>query len=178
MTTVGAPSPPPVQLRCKLWPPTSTISASAGYLRSSILVVTNWKTTPANSRTRTNPATPTRTRFVHRQSRLPCVFIGVNPFSGVVVPENVCTFLWGTASLTHREGHRSAAATSKPLSAHPVSPSAIQLGTDESLWILNAHRTPEEPVDDDHQGHYQDSANEARRKWVRHRETWRHPKGV
>ena len=56
-----------------------------------------------------------------------------------------------------------------PLSAHPVSPSAIQLGMDESLWILNAHRTLEEPVDDDHQDHYQDSANEARRKWVRPR---------
>src|SRR5215212_4026594 len=65
-----------------------------------------------------------------------------------------------------------------PLSAHPVSPSAIQLGMDESLWILNAHRTLEEPVEDDHQDHYQNSANEARRKWVCHRQKRRHPKGV
>src|SRR5918993_89243 len=65
-----------------------------------------------------------------------------------------------------------------PLSAYPVSPSAIQLGMDKTLRILNAHRTPEEPVDDDHQGHYQDSANDARRKWVRPREKRRHPKGV
>src|SRR5215207_2102553 len=49
---------------------------------------------------------------------------------------------------------------------------------DEALRILNAYGTLEELVHDDHQGHYQDSANEARRKRVRPREKWRHPEGV
>src|ERR671914_185481 len=56
-----------------------------------------------------------------------------------------------------------------PLSAHPVSPSAIQLGMDEALRIIHVHRSSEEPVHDDHQGHYQGSADEARCKWVRPR---------
>ena len=54
-----------------------------------------------------------------------------------------------------------------PLSAHPVSPGAIQLGMDETLRIPHVHRTPEEPVHDDHESQHHDSANEARRKWVR-----------
>src|SRR5215207_3345028 len=50
------------------------------------------------------------------------------------------------------------------LSAHPVSPGTVQLRMDETLWILHALRTLEEPVHDDHQGQHHDAAHNARRK--------------
>src|SRR3712207_7682170 len=46
------------------------------------------------------------------------------------------------------------------------------------IWIFHVHRAPEDPVDDDHQGKYQGSANDARRKWVSPHEKRRNPKGV
>src|SRR5215204_1088710 len=91
------------------------------------------------------------------------VLISVFPFSGIVVPGDICS--------------------SRPFgewcfSAHPVSPSAIKLGMDKTLRIFHAHGTPEELVHKEHQGHYQDCANEARHDWVYPREKRRHPKGV
>src|SRR5215207_9144585 len=73
------------------------------------------------------------------------LLISVFPFSGTVVPEDVCS--------------------SRPFgkwcfSAHPISPRAIKLGTDKTLRIFHAHRTPKELVHGEHQGHYQDSTDE------------------
>jgi hypothetical protein len=59
---------------------------------------------------------------------------------------------WGGTLLSRRN-----------LSTHPVSPSPIQLGMDETLRILHAHRALEEPVHDDHQGYHRDTTNDARR---------------
>ncbi len=51
-----------------------------------------------------------------------------------------------------------------PLLAHPVSPCAIQLGMDETLWVLHVYGTLEESVDNYHQGYHHKSTNNARRK--------------
>ena len=82
--------------------------------------------------------------------------------------------LWETAPLVIG---RDAILLLKPL-AYPVSPSAIELGMDKALRIFHMRSSPEDLVYDEHQGHYQDSANEARRKWVYPQEKRWHPKGV
>src|SRR5215204_5495854 len=91
------------------------------------------------------------------------VLISVYPFSSIVVLEDICSF--------HPFGQWC-------LSAHPVSPRAIELRMDKTLWIFHAHRTPEDLVHKENQGHYQDSTNEARRDRVYLREERRHPKGI
>src|SRR3712207_6106953 len=143
-------------------------------MRSSILVTTNWNTTPASSRMRTNSTVPTIPRFVRRQSRLRLVFIVVNPSP---------TLLWRKASVSSYWERRlrwsgGAPFGSSNLSPHPVSPRAIQLGVGETLRILNAHWTLAEPVHDDYQRHNHDTVNDARRKWVCSRENRRHSNGV
>ena len=72
----------------------------------------------------------------------------------------ICSSLWKTAPLSDQ---KDAVRAKRNLTAHPVSPSAIQLWMDKMLRTFRVHRTLEELVHDDHQAQYKESADEPRR---------------